>query len=461
MKRAPFSETMAAGKFPPGHSRFQSLLASFTFLKDPIQAITKNMYRFNGTYSGYLFGNGRFVITEDPEFIQYVLRENHVNYQKSELSTKTAARLFGNGLLFSNGEPWRKQRKLIQPAFHHGRMQALNETVAKTIREFFVDFPTGEAIEVYPLMRKLSFSILIHSIFDITLSSATITELSEGFTDLQDFLLKDINEPLRKFLYPVNRANQIILQKSRNIRAILQRIIKHRKSSSESHHDLLDMLLVSTYEDTGTFMEEEQVIDEILVLLFAGHETTANTLSWIMYLIAKHSDVAEKLKCSIDSMNIYESPGDVYINAVISEGMRLYPAAWMTERVALTDDQFKDFRIPRGTIIIPFFYGLHRNKDLWSHPSEFQPERFILPDSSGAKKNKYFFPFGTGPRMCIGNHFAMMEMAYILHTFLSNFEISPVTEDPAMWALITLRPRKLFLNITQSASSSAELASVN
>lgn len=419
------------------------------------------MYRFNGTYSGYLFGNGRFVITEDPEFIQYVLRENQVNYQKSELSTKTAARLFGNGLLFSNGEPWRKQRKLIQPAFHHGRMQALNETVAKTIREFFVDFPTGEAIEVYPLMRKLSFSILIHSIFDITLSSATITELSEGFTDLQDFLLKDINEPLRKFLYPVNRANLIILQKSRNIRAILQRIIKHRKSSSESHHDLLDMLLGSTYEDTGTFMEEEQVIDEILVLLFAGHETTANTLSWIMYLIAKHPDVAEKLKCAIENMNIYESPGDAYINAVISEGMRLFPAAWMTERVALKNDQFKDYRIPRGTIIIPFFYGLHRNKDLWSHPSEFRPERFISPDSSVAKKHKYFFPFGTGPRMCIGNHFAMMEMAFILHTFLSQFEISPVTEDPGMWALITLRPRKLFLNITQSASSSAELASVD
>ena len=180
-----------------------------------------------------------------------------------------------------------------------------------------------------------------------------------------------------------------------------------------------------------------------------------------MYLIAKHSDVAEKLKCSIENMNIYESHKDPYINAVISEGMRLFPAAWMTERVALANDQFKNFRIPRGTIIIPFFYGLHRNKNLWDQASEFRPERFILPDSSGAKKHKYFFPFGTGPRMCIGNHFAMMEMAYILHTFLSHFEISPVTEDPGMWALITLRPRKLFLNITQSASSPAELASVD
>jgi cytochrome P450 len=412
------------------------------------------MARFNGTYSGFLLGSGRFIITEDPAFIQYVLKDNHTNYQKSELSTKTAARLFGRGLLFSNGEPWRKQRRLIQPAFHHSRIQALSEIVARTVREFISEFPTGEKIEIYPLMRKLSFSILIHSIFDIELSNKTTMELSEGFTELQDFLLKDINEPFRKFLYPVNRADQIILRKSGNIRRILKEIIKNRKSEGEAHNDLLDMLLNATYEDTGAVMDEEQVIDEILVLLFAGHETTANTLSWVLYLVAKQPEVAQKLKSSIEKIDIYESPKDAYVNAVLSEGMRLFPAAWMTERVVLNDDQFDGFHLPKGTIIIPFFYGLHRNKRFWDRATEFRPERFILPDSSPAKKVKNFFPFGAGPRMCIGNNFAMMEMAFILHSFFAKFELSPGTESPGMWALITLRPRKLFLDIKQAITGS-------
>ncbi len=408
------------------------------------------MMRFSGTYSGYLLGNGKFIITENPEFIQYVLRDNHLNYQKSELSTKKAARLFGKGLLFSTGEIWRKQRRLIQPSFHLSKIQALNEIIARTVNEFLSGFPTGERIEIYPLMRKLSFSVLIHSIFDLDLPNKTITELSDGFTDLQDFLLKDINEPLRKFLYPFNGANRLILQKAGNIRKILRGIIEHRKTDSGMHHDLLDMLLNTRYEDTGTAMDEEQLIDEILVLLFAGHETTANTISWVLYLVSQHPEVAQKLKLSVEKSEICDSSKDEYINAVLSEGMRLFPAAWMTERAALKDDQFHEFRIPKGTIIIPFFYGLHRNTKIWSSASEFRPERFMFTDSSGLKKVKNFFPFGAGPRMCIGNHFAIMEMAFVLHAFFNRFEVTPTDESPVTWALITLRPRKLFLNIKKT-----------
>jgi cytochrome P450 len=182
-------------------------------------------------------------------------------------------------------------------------------------------------------------------------------------------------------------------------------------------------------------------------LLFAGHETTANTLSWLLYLIATHLEVQKKLKSAIESIDIFESPKNEYINAVISEAMRLYPAAWMTERVSLADDQYNGFRFPKGTIIIPFFYGLHRNKKYWSNESAFDPERFIFSDPAKSKKIKNFFPFGAGPRMCIGNNFAMAEMAFILHEFLSKFDIFPTDEIPGMWPLITLRPRKLVLNI--------------
>jgi cytochrome P450 len=435
--------------FPPGNSRWQSLIASFSFLKNPIQAISENMARYNGTYSGFLLGIGKFIITEDPDFIQYILKDNHTNFQKSALSTKTAARLFGRGLLFSNGSPWLKQRRLIQPAFFHSKIQGFYEIIAATVKDFIEEFPTGEKIEIYPLMRKLSFTILIHSIFDLELTDITISELSESFTEMQDYLLKDINEPLRKIFYPLNRADRMILQKSNRIRKILKAIIDQRKSEGTPHNDLLDMLLNSTYEDSGAGMDEEQMIDEILGLLFAGHETTANTLSWILYLISRSPLVAGKLKSFIGKINIFESPQNEYINAVILEGMRLYPAAWMTERVVLQDDRFNEFDIPRGTIMIPFFYGLHRNKNLWKDATGFNPDRFIT-NNTLVKKTKNFFPFGAGPRMCIGNNMAMVEMSFILHELLSKFEIAPTDENPDMWALITLRPRNLHLGIKRT-----------
>ncbi len=433
-------------KLPPGNNLWRSLLASFTFLKDPIRAISRNMIRYSGTYSATLFGRGKIILTEDPDFIQYVLRENHSNYQKSELSNKTAARLFGNGLLFSNGEPWLRQRRLIQPAFHHGKIQGLYEIVIKTAKEIIAGFQEGDEIEVYPLMRRLSFGVLIQSLFDIRLTPETTRELSDGFTDLQDFLLKDVNQPFRKLLYPVNGAERIILERSRLIRSIVKRIIDKRHEEKEIHNDLLDMLLNVKYEDTGETMGEEQIIDEILVLLFAGHETTANTLSWLLYLISTHPAEARKLKASIDKLQIQDSPKNEYMNAVISESMRLYPAAWMTERVALSDDRFGRFSYPKGTIIIPFFYGLHRNRRHWEKESSFDPGRFICSDTAKTKKVKNFFPFGAGPRMCIGNNFAMAEMAFILHALLSTFEVSATSEVPGMWPLITLRPRNLRLN---------------
>ena len=433
--------------FPAGLNRLKSLWVSLSFLKDPIGSISRNMKIYQGTYSGYLLGIGRFIITEDPDFIQYVLRENHTNYEKSALSTKTAARLFGRGLLFSNGEAWLKQRRVIQPAFHQGKIQGLSEIVASTARAFVHSMAEGEKMDVYRLMHNLSFKVLVHSLFDIHLSEETIQELSACFTDLQDFLLKDINQPFRKLFYPLNRADQIIMNKSSRIREILRKIIEDRKTTGDEHHDLLDMLLQVRYQDTGLPMEEEQMIDEISVLLFAGHETTANTLSWLLYLLAEHPMVAGKLRTAAEKINVYESLKDEYIQAVISEGMRLYPAAWMTERVAVQDDQFKDFHIPQGTIVIPFFFGLHRNSTYWTRENDFLPERFVVSDPSKNKKVKNFFPFGAGPRMCIGNSFAIMEMSIILHTLITRFELMNAEGVPEMWPLITLRPRNLLLNL--------------
>jgi cytochrome P450 len=432
---------------PRGHNRFQSLMALLTFLRDPIRTITKNMQTFSGTYSGYLPGLGRFIITEDPDFIRYVLRDNHMNYDRSALSTETAARLFGRGLLFSKGGTWLKQRRLIQPAFHQGKIQGLFDIVVRAATEFINDMPVGEHQDIYRIMHKLSFSVLVHSLFDIRLPEETVAELTVCFTDMQDFLLKDVNEPWRKLFYPFNRADKIVLKKSERIRNILKKIVEERNGDSQEHNDLLDMLMNARYEDSGLPMEEEKIIDEISVLLFAGHETTANTLSWLLHLLANHPEELTKLRAAIENVPIQECPKNEHINAVISEAMRMYPAAWMTDRVSLREDRFGEYYFPKGTIIIPFFYGVHRNKKFWAEENEFRPERFAIRDALKTKKNQNFFPFGAGPHLCIGNHFAIMEMAIVLHVLLSRFDVTPTKEHPEMWPLITLRPRGLYLNL--------------
>lgn len=431
---------------PKGFSVGRTILRSFGYLKDPIGTITGNMERFSGTYSATLPGKLRLVLTQDPVFIQYVLRDNHTNYQKSALTSDMAARYFGKGFLFSNGEHWRRQRRMVQPGFHREKLQGLYDIIVHTIDASLQAFPAGEGIDVYPLVYKISFDIIIHSLFELALPGETMKELSDTFNELQDFFVKEVNQPFRKLLYPFNQADRRLDVKRLRLRAIFQRLIDERRSSGRSASDLLDMLLSARYEDTGEPMSDDQLIDEIQVLVFAGHETTANTLSWLLYLLAENPAVADSLKIATDGIYIFESPSSPFMNAVINEGMRLFPAAWMTDRMAIKDDRFGDYSFPAGTIIIPFFYGLHRDAASWEAPDRFLPERFMTETGASAKP-KNFLPFGAGPRMCIGNNFAMAEMSFFLYRFIRLFSVASTGQRPAPKPLLTLRPDKVVLNV--------------
>jgi cytochrome P450 len=182
-------------------------------------------------------------------------------------------------------------------------------------------------------------------------------------------------------------------------------------------------------------------------MVFAGHETTANTLSWLLYLVSADNAVYTKLLDSIAEKPIEASLSNEYLKAVIHEAMRLYPPAWMTDRVALADDEFDGFSFPKNTIIILFLYGLHHDKEHWKDNALFRPERFI--EDAGLVRSKNFLPFGAGPRMCIGNNFAMMEMVFFLQLFLKEFTVKPAGQVPQMRPVLTLRPDKVMLNIVK------------
>jgi cytochrome P450 len=433
--------------FPPGVTRLQSLTSSYKVLTDPIALVTMRMKRFGTSYSAFIPGKGRVIITQDADFINYVLRENHTNYHKAQLGTAEVVKQIGSSLLFVNGDDWRRQRRLIQPAFHHGSIQQLYQTVINTINAFIADLPEGEQVDVFPLMRRLSFSVLINSLFNIDISREMTDELSVGFIDLQAFMLKDIFQPFRRLMYPITGEEKKLAAQWEYIRIMLKGIVAQRRADDKPHNDLLDMLLNARYEDTGEGMEEELLISELLVLLFAGHETTGATLSWLLYLIASDEKVLEKLKTRIAEIDIMDSPRDSYINAVINEGMRLYPAAWLTERLTVKDDEFGGFTYPAGTSILAYFYGMHRHAGYWDDAEKFNPERFLTPEGTINKNVKNYFPFGAGPRMCIGNNFAMAEISFILHAIFKTFQINPTSSTPTAWPLLTLRPREVILNI--------------
>jgi len=258
--------------------------------------------------------------------------------------------------------------------------------------------------------------------------------------------VKDVNRPLRQWLYRITRQDKINLRRSERMRDIIRGIIHQRRKDTREYNDLLDMLLSARYEDTGEAMSEDQIIDEVLVLLLAGHETTANTLSWLLSLVAGEPEVLSRLRDIAESTNIYDSVRNDYINAVINESMRLRPAAFMTDRVAVTDDQYGPWTFPKGTVVLPFFYGLHRHEDHWQHADAYQPERWI--DETGKlRKMLPFFPFGAGPRLCIGNNFAMAEMCFFVYAFFKRFTIASTGNVPGMLPLITLRPDKVIISM--------------
>lgn len=429
---------------PGGYNFLQSLVRTYKQVKNPIGTMEESMQRFSGTYTVNL-GSRRLIATQDPGFIDHVLRTNHKNYHKSAIQTEELGRFLGKGLLTVNGDYWLKQRRLIQPGFHMDKIHALYGIIKKTVDEFLETLPTGK-VDIYPHMHRLAFEIVINSLFDIKVPQEKRDELNDFINEVQAFVIKDLRQPHKSWWFRLSGEVRQNLKRAKKARRIIREIINTRKQSNQKFNDLLDMLLDARYEDTGESMHEDQVIDEILIVLIAGHETTANALSWTLYLLANHPEELQKLKQTTANLSLQEIVMNDPLASVIKESMRLYPPAWISDRVALNDDAYHDFTFPKGSIIILFFYGLHRSNKFWDNPDAFIPSRF-LKGNEDKNKPKAYYPFGGGPRLCIGNNFAMAEMAIFLQTMIHLFDIKPTDQIPNSNPMVTLRPDRIFLEI--------------
>ncbi len=432
---------------PAGYTFLQSLVRTYKQVKNPIGTMEESMEKFSGTYAVNL-GLKRMIVTQDPGFIDHVLKANHKNYFKSPIQTEQLGKFLGKGLLTSNGEYWLRQRRLIQPGFHIDKIHALYSIIQKTAADFLATFPTGKQIDVYPLMYKLAFEIVINSLFNVKVPLDHQQQLSAFIREVQEFVIKEVRQPHKNWWFQLSGEVDRNLKKANGARQIIRNIIQERKQSNQKHNDLLDMLLDARYEDNGEPMQEAQIIDEILILLIAGHETTANALAWTLYLLAEHPEELRKLRAATHNLKVDECVSNDALNSVIKETMRLFPPAWISDRVALDDDEYKNFTFPKGSIIIVFYYGLHRDEKYWEHPTSFIPARFDKQHIT-KEKLKAYFPFGAGPRLCIGNNFAMAEMVIFLQAFIHRFEIRSVNIPPKINPMVTLRPDKVLLDIEQ------------
>ncbi len=388
-------------------------------------------------------------IVSNLEAIRHVLQANQKNYVKSPAYRNLKLAL-GNGLVTSEGEYWRRQRRLSQPAFYKTQLEELFKTMGQVTERFCADLAekskTGQPLDISKEMMSVTADIALKTLFGSE-NPADISEMYRVMMDGQDYI---IHRTIKPYLVPfvfINGRHRRFRRDMDWFDSHLFRLIEARRKMESPPNDLLTMLLSARDEETGEAMSDRQLRDEAITLFAAGHETSSNALSWTLYLLAQHPEVMEKLRSEVDTLLGDRTPSfeDLkklpYTMQVISEGMRLYPPAHAVGREPVEDDEILGHRIPRRSILFISITALHRDARYWERPHEFYPEHFD-PETEKERPRMAYLPFGAGPRMCIGNHFALMEMQLLLAMLVRHFDFEldashPVEPEP----LITLKPK--------------------
>tara|TARA_R110002051_G_scaffold159536_2_gene230937 strand:- start:60148 stop:61476 length:1329 start_codon:yes stop_codon:yes gene_type:complete len=431
--------------------RLEVLKNSKRILKNPLPFHHEKFKEFGHTFKVQTGWNQDIVFTQNPGFIKHILQKQHKAYQKSTLQTKDLAKYIGNGILTSNGEHWRTHRRMVQPAFHKKKLANLMTTVREAILSEIKGIPSQTTVDVYGLMSNLAFQVVAQSLFSNDNIREEMNRLQFVTETNQRMLIKEMRQPYLNWWFKLSGKIDTHLKLSEEAKQLLGTLINNRRDSSTEKDDLLDMLLQARYED-GTPMPQKQLIDEVLILFTAGHETTANVLSFLLYLLAKHPIVQEKAyqeatKVNLESADILPNLAQLaYIQNCIEEAMRLFPPAYVIDRVAIHDDTFEDLHIPKDTMILMSIYELHRYEDFWENPAAFYPDRFNEIDKKAYQE--YYYPFGAGPRMCVGNNFAMYEMIITVAEILKKYTITTEINEVEINPLISLKPKKVPLQFS-------------
>jgi cytochrome P450 len=434
-------------RYPPGPPQYQGIFGKIRlflrFRGNLLQTVLETFNTYGDLYDLHI-ENSHIYVTRDPEHLRQALVEDPDKYNKDATYKNPdwgLAFFIGNGLLTSDGSFWRRQRKLIQPSFHARHIESYAETMVELAERTVAEWRGKAETDVDDAMMKLTLAIVSKTIFgkDVSGDSA---QISEALTVLQHTAG---NPPMLPAWVPSPRRKRQA-QALKQLDDVVYRLIAERREDTSPHSDLLSLLLDARDED-GQGMTDQQVRDEAVTIMLAGHETTANALNWTWVLLAQNPDVEAKLHAELDTVLGGRTPtlADLkqlpYTDMVIKEAMRLYPPAYGFSRIAVEPTTIGDYDVPKGTILNLYTYGTHRDPKLWDEPEAFRPERFS-PEAEKLIPRYAYLPFGGGPRVCIGNSFAMMEARLLLATLAQHYRLrlapgQVVPTDP----LITLRPK--------------------
>jgi cytochrome P450 len=433
----------------PGPKRYPIVGSVLALTKDPLRFLFAAQRRYGDRFY-YRIMNHHIYFLAHPDDIRHVLQDNYPNYHKHALYSAVKP-LVGEGLLTSEGEHWLASRRLIQPIFHKQRIasfaEMMRESTEALIASRLAHYRDGRAFDLLPEMMRLTLTIVARALFSTDISGEA-DAVGRALSYALEFVSRRTTSPLAMPLALPTPANRRFQQAIDTLDGVVLGMIAERRRSAARHDDLLDMLLAAQDADTGEKMSDRQVRDEAMTLFLAGHETTAAALTWLFYLLSQHVAVYEKLQDEVAqvlagrAVTLDDLPELRYTRMVIDETLRLYPPAWLIGRRALEDDTLADgVTIPAGTNVSVSPYVTHRHSRFWDNPEGFEPERFA-PERAKGRHRYAYLPFAGGPRQCIGNTFALMEMTVVVATLAQHLrlELVPgqrVVPDPG----ITLRPK--------------------
>jgi cytochrome P450 len=391
------------------------------------------------------FVDNKSFVLNTPQFAYEMVVQHAADVERSPLDRGNLVPLVGEGVLTATEPAHRRQRKLLAPAFNHKRVTAYGDTmaaIASRVQQSWVD---GSEIELHEAMVQMTLEVVAQALFGTSIDRyfaqlfRSIGKLAE-LTTLRSAM--GLRAP-RSWPTPSNLRFRRAL---RQVDAILFAIIQERRGSEEDRGDFLSMLLETRDSDTGAGMDDQQVRDEAMTIFLAGHETTANALSWTWDLLMRHPEIYERLTAETTatlggrSPTVADLPSLPYVGQVFKEAMRLYPPVWLIDRQVINPVELQGYHFPVGTLLVLSPYTLHRRPEYFPDPERFDPERFA-PGREEALPRMAYMPFGDGPRVCLGNHFALLEGQLILATLVQQVRFVPLsTSRVPLYPAVTLRP---------------------
>jgi cytochrome P450 len=436
---------------PPGPKGSPVIGNSGQYARDPFSFITACAEAY-GDVAHFELGPIETYMITNPADIERVLVTDDAKYRKPAFQDDAIGDLLGEGLLLSDGETWRKQRELAQPAFLMSRLSGLSELMVDYTEDMLADWSSGDVVDVEIEMARLTVKIIVEAMFGSTIGDERVRTVQENLEPLGSRFEPN---PLR-FAIPdwaPTRENREYKQALSTIEGIVWDLIEEREGT---HHaggageedepmDLLSILLRA--RDRGE-QSDENLRDEMVTMLLAGHDTTALTLTYTWYLLSEHPEVESRLHDELDSLLGGERPtfadvrGMEYTEAVLNEAMRLYPPVYTIFREPQVDVRLGGYRVPAGSAVMLPQWAVHRSERYWDSPLEFDPDRW-LDDRADDRPRFAFFPFGGGPRFCIGKQLSLLEARLILGTVCQQYRLEYQGDEPFdLRGSLTMHPRQ-------------------